>query len=934
MFCLRFTGVRAWVNVANHLGVAPRSPQFIVVMEPNLFKYIWRHSRREQLGILCTVLLSLPFYFLALDLPKGIVNRGIQGQGFAGPDSTQAFLAFDLPFGEAMTGAPVALFDGFALTQPEYLLALSFAFLIMVTINGGFKFVINTNTGRMGERMLRRLRYELADRVLRFPIPQMRRVKQAEMATMIKDEVEPLGGFIGDAFIAPAFLGGQAITAMAFIMLQSMWLGSVAAAIVLVQAFFIPRLRRPILRLGRERQITARHLAGRVAEIVDGATEVHAHDTSNLERADMAARLGRIFNIRYEIFQRKFFVKFLNNFLAQLTPFVFYAGGGLLAIFGHLDIGSLVAVIAAYKDLPGPIKELIDWDQRRNDVQIKYDQVIEQFQPADILDPERQDPDADAGPPLSGEIVAEAVGLVDDNNSRVLGSISFRAGVAEHTALIGADESGKDRLTMMLCGLEVPSSGRLKIGDRNVEDLPQAVTGRRLSYVGPETYLFARSVSDNLLYGLKHRPVREAADRGTPARTSWFAEAARAGNSTLDVTADWIDYAAVGVAGPEALTRRLIEMLALVEMEDDVYRFGLVGTVDPVAHPDVAEAILKARATLPDRLAAVDAESLVVRFDPERYNGNATLAENLLFGTPRKPEFAGDALAENALMTRVLGEAGLIDDMLRMGVSIARTMVEIFAGLPPGHPFFEQFSFIDADSLPEYRNLLTKLDRVGEAALTVAESLSLRRLPFAYVEARHRLGLIDEAIEQKAVKARRLFADRMATVDPGAVAIYQPDAYNAAAALQDNILFGRLAYGQAKAEEIVGGVMTEMLDALGLRETVIEAGLSYEVGVGGKRLSASQRQRIGLARALLKQPDLLVINDALAAMDDATQMRLLDKVLAHRQGRGVVWAQQRPRAGERFDRVIVLRGGRLVAEGSFAELSKPGSALSELLAAE
>jgi putative ABC transport system ATP-binding protein len=897
-------------------------------MEPKLFKYIWRHSKTEQLGILGTVLLSLPFYFLALDLPKRIVNRGIQGEGFAGPDTTQAFFAIDLPFGEALTGAPVHLFGGFDLTQPSYLLALSFAFLAMVVVNGGFKFVINTNKGRLGERMLRRLRYELTDRVLRFPIPQVRKVKQAEVATMIKDEVEPLGGFIGDAFIAPAFLGGQAITAMAFILWQSTWLGLAAATIVLAQAFIIPWLRRPILRLGRERQITARRLAGRVAEIIDGAIEVHAHDTSNLERADMTARLGRIFDIRYEIFRRKFFVKFLNNFLAQLTPFIFYAAGGLLAIFGQLDIGALVAVIAAYKDLPSPIKELIDWDQQRNDVQIKYEQVIEQFQLSDILDPTCQDPDADAGPPLSGDIVAQAVSLIDENNSKLLDSINFKTGVTEHTAIIGADDSGKDHLAMMLCGLETPSAGHLKIGDRDVVQLPQAVTGRRLSYVGPETYLFALSVRENLLYGLKHRPLRGA------SRADWMDEAARAGNSTLDVAADWIDYQAADAGDLEGLTRRLIEVLGLVELEDDVYRFGLVGTVDPVAHPEVAEAILKARAALPERLATADAEGLVVRFDPQRYNSHATLAENLLFGTPRKPEFAGPALAENALMTRVLGEAGLIDDMLRMGVSIARTMVEIFAGLPPGHPFFEQYSFIDADSLPEYRNLLTKVDRVGEGDLGEAESLALRRLPFAYVEARHRLGLIEEDIERKAVEARRLFAEHLAAADPDAVAIYQPDAYNAAASLQDNILFGRLAYGQAKAEEIVGAAMTEMLDALGLRRIVIEAGLEYDVGVGGKRLSANQRQRIGLARALLKRPDVLVINDALAAMDDTAQTRLLGKVLAYRRGRGVVWTQQRPRAGERFDRVIVLRGGRLVEQGSFADLNKPGSALSGLLAAE
>jgi putative ABC transport system ATP-binding protein len=344
-------------------------------MEPKLFKYVWRHSKREQVVILFLVLISLPFYFVSLDLPKSIVNRGIQGEGFEGPGSTQPFLEFDLPFGEDPTGGPARLFDGFHLEQGDYLLALSFAFLGFVLVNGMFKFAINTLKGRLGERMLRRLRYELADRVLRFPIPYSRKVKQAEIATMVKDEVEPLGGFIGDAFVTPVFLGGQALTAMVFILVQSVWLGLVAASIVLVQAFLIPKLRKRILQLGKERQLTARQLAGRIAELVDGAIEIHAHDTSNLERADIAARLGRIFRIRFEIFQRKFFVKFLNNFLAQITPFVFYSLGGMLAISGRLDIGALVAVIAAYKDLPGPIKELIDWDQRRLDVQIKYDQV-------------------------------------------------------------------------------------------------------------------------------------------------------------------------------------------------------------------------------------------------------------------------------------------------------------------------------------------------------------------------------------------------------------------------------------------------------------------------------------------------------------------------------------------------------------------------------
>ena len=91
---------------------------------------------------------------------------------------------------------------------------------------------------------------ELVDRVLRFPILHLRKVKQAEVATMVKDEVEPLGGFIGDAFITPVFLGGQALTAMVFILVQSMWLGVMAGSIVLFQAFLLGRIFADIQPIG------------------------------------------------------------------------------------------------------------------------------------------------------------------------------------------------------------------------------------------------------------------------------------------------------------------------------------------------------------------------------------------------------------------------------------------------------------------------------------------------------------------------------------------------------------------------------------------------------------------------------------------------------------------------------------------------------------
>ncbi len=82
-------------------------------------------------------------------------------------------------------------------------------------------------------------------------------MKSSETATIIRDEVEPIGSFIGDAFVVPAQLGTQALTALIFIMMQNIWLGLAAAGMIGVQMTVIPRLRRQIIVLSRKRQIAS-----------------------------------------------------------------------------------------------------------------------------------------------------------------------------------------------------------------------------------------------------------------------------------------------------------------------------------------------------------------------------------------------------------------------------------------------------------------------------------------------------------------------------------------------------------------------------------------------------------------------------------------------------------------------------------------------------
>jgi putative ABC transport system ATP-binding protein len=885
-------------------------------LERSLFGFIIRYSKRDQLLIVPLVVASMVVYYLSLDLPKTIINQAIQGVSFPSADSVKRFLGLDLE-------------------RLPYLMALSILFLGLIVLNGWLKFQINTMKGWMGERMLRRLRYALFDYILRFPLSRFRRVKPAEMATMIKDEVEPLGGFIGEALITPLFLGGQALTAMAFILYQHWALGLIALGVVGVQALVIPKLRKRLLVLGRERQLTARALAGRIAECVEGAAEIHAHDTSNYERAEISSRLGRIFRIRFELYQRKFMVKFLNNFLSQVTPFLFYTIGGYLVIMGRLDIGALVAVIAAYKDLPTPVKELIDWDQQRMDVEIKYGQVVEQFTAEEVAPPELQAPLEAPELPREGRLKAAGVSLLDDAGARVVDEVSFECALNDHVAIVGRQPGGASELAQLLARLVPPTHGTIEMGGIDITRAPEAVTGRALAYVGSPAYLFPVTVRDNIVYGLKHRPVRPPTyeEHVKRERELQLKEAARTGNCALDINADWIDYAAAGVSSHDEMDARIVQLLSVVDLEETIFELGLRSAVHAERNAMLAGRVLDARTRMRERLESLGIRDWVERFDADKYVRNATLAENLLFGTPVGKAFDVDNLADNAYVRQVLHDTGLYELLLRTGHKVAETMVELFSGLPPGHEFFAQYSFIRQEDLPQFEAILARAGEVGLKELDETERRALISLPFKLIATRHRLGLIDESFEARVVEARRHFAANLPAELKSSIEFFDAARYNTAATLQDNILFGKIVTAQAEAGTRITALVREVLDELGLRPLVVTIGLDYQVGVGGARLPVTDRQKIALVRALLKRPTLLVVDHAVAPLDPASQQRVMEGILEERKGRGVVWVLQRPDLAERFTVVLVMERGKLAEKGAFAELKSNGGPLHKLLIA-
>lgn len=135
------------------------------------------------------------------------------------------------------------------------------------------------------------------------------------------------------------------------------------------------------------------------------------------------------------------------------------------------------------------------------------------------------------------------------------------------------------------------------------------------------------------------------------------------------------------------------------------------------------------------------------------------------------------------------------------------------------------------------------------------------------------------------------------------------------ATLRENLLYGN---PQATGRELNAAIKAAQLEEV-LRR--LPAGLDEHLGALGKKLSGGEIKRVALARALLQQPRILILDEVTGALDSATSRRLLVALGEFRQGYTTILISHEPSTIANADRVIVLEHGRVIDEGSHLELS-------------
>jgi ABC-type multidrug transport system fused ATPase/permease subunit len=157
-----------------------------------------------------------------------------------------------------------------------------------------------------------------------------------------------------------------------------------------------------------------------------------------------------------------------------------------------------------------------------------------------------------------------------------------------------------------------------------------------------------------------------------------------------------------------------------------------------------------------------------------------------------------------------------------------------------------------------------------------------------------------------------------------AVGVVMQEPFLFSMSVRDNIKMGKT---DASEEEVI-----EAAKAAQLHTEVLSFTEGYDTVVGerGISLSGGQKQRLAIARALIRKPSVLILDDALSAVDTATEREILQALSAMRNAQTTLTVAHRLSAVMACDHILVLDGGRIIEQGTHEQLLQLGGQYASL----
>ena len=786
--------------------------------------------------------------------------------------------------------------DTIKLLQIELLFVYCGIYLLAVMIAGGLKYLINIIQTRIGQQATMEMRRQLYDHILRLPLSFFKKTQPGMVVTSLLNEVAAAGDFIGQAIAVP-------ITNILSLLVLSgylFWLNPLLAAASLiiypVVLFVLPRLQKGANAANQQRVDKSRELSNSIAETVSGLHEIHAHGSHQTEARKFLAAIQDLQKIRVTWNLYRFGIKASTNFFNNLSPFFIFILGGYLSINGHLDLGALVAFISAQEKIFNPWKEMIDFYQDYQDASVSYYRTMGYF---DALSEHRFDPENRPPFQLENRIEVDELSLVVDGGLKLLEKISLLADPGQSLALVGPSGSGKSSLVHCISQLISYSGGSIRLGGEEVSELTKKDVAHNLGFVSQNPYIFNGTFQENLLYACNAEIYLK--DEGVVSS-----------GPTLD---------------------DMIEVVQQTGMFADVLRFGLNATLDPERHKDLVPRILRIRKKF-QRLSSSEIGEHVEFFIKERYLFYSSVASNLTFGFAQHQVFKEEHLQGNEYFNKFLRDSGLYGTLLDLGAKICHSSNDIFSSMSPDEFFLGAAPF-EPEEFEDIRRIAGLLGESLPETLPVAEQHKLLQLALRFVPMRHKMVGMPRPLIRLILKQRPLFKKKISEEKPGAFTFFHKRIYMNSLSVLNNVIFGRLKDVSPKVDEIINERIVQLLVEEGVLEAVLEIGLQFQVGSRGDRLSGGQRQKLAIARVLLKKPRILILDEVTSALDNKSQTRI--QVLLESRLKGqttVISVIHRLDTVKNYDKIVVLRSGRVYESGTYSELMENRGLFYELAISE
>lgn len=291
-------------------------------------------------------------------------------------------------------------------------------------------------------------------------------------------------------------------------------------ALALLPVFLLParRIGRKLAQLTRESYNLNASMNNMMTERfnVSGALLVKLFGRPQTEHDQFADKAGRVrdIGVRTAMYGRVFFVALVLT--SSLATALVYGWGGVLAIHGSFDVGTVVALTALLNRLYGPLTALSNMNVDIMTALVSFDRVFEVLDLKPMID-EKSDARAiprgsvdiefdhvDFSYPTAAEVSLaslESVARLDQAPSQqVLHDVSFRAAPGQLVALVGPSGAGKTTISSLVPRLYDVRAGAIRIGGVDVRDATLESLRDTIGVVSQDSHLFHQTIRENLLF--------------------------------------------------------------------------------------------------------------------------------------------------------------------------------------------------------------------------------------------------------------------------------------------------------------------------------------------------------------------------------------------------------------------------------------------------